>query len=115
MGLTYTYLHVHLIRNPLAYGITANQKADNPMLRGSSVELVQDAAKLLEGNKMIRYDLESGNLSVTDLGCVAAHYYIQVESVATFNEKLERFDLLLTDAELSHLICCATKFENVKI
>jgi replicative superfamily II helicase len=48
------------------------------------------------------------------LGRVAAHYYIQAESVATFNEKLKGFDSL-TDAELSHLICRATEFENVKI
>jgi activating signal cointegrator complex subunit 3 len=112
--LEYTYLYVRMIRNPLAYGITADQKADDPMLRTRSVELVQDAATLLASNEMVRYDLDSGNLSVTDLGRVAAHYYIQAESVATFNEKLKGFDSL-TDAELSHLICCATEFENVKI
>lgn len=112
--LTYTYLHVRMLRNPLAYGITADQKADDPMLRGRSVELVQDAARLLAGNEMVRYDIESGNLSVTDLGRTAAHYYIQAESVATFNEKLRGFDSL-SDGQLAHLICCATEFENVKI
>jgi activating signal cointegrator complex subunit 3 len=112
--LTYTYLHVRMLRNPLAYGITVDQKADDPMLRGRSVELVQDAAKLLAGNEMVRYDIQSGNLACTDLGRTAAHYYIQAESVATFNEKLGGFDSL-SDGELSHLICCATEFENVKI
>lgn len=112
--LTYTYLHVRMVRNPLAYGITADQKEDDPMLRGRSVELVQDAARLLAGNEMVRYDIESGNLSVTDLGRTAAHYYIQAESVATFNEKLRGFESL-SDGQLAHLICCATEFENVKI
>ena len=112
--LTYTYLHVRMIRNPLAYGITADQKADDPMLRGRGVELVEAASKLLDENKMLRYDVDSGNLSVTDLGRTAAHYYIQAESVAIFNEKLEGFDSL-TDTELCHLICCAREFENVKI
>ena len=112
--LTYTYLHVRMVRNPLAYGITADQKADDPLLRGRSVELVQDAARLLAANEMARYDIESGNLSVTDLGRTAAHYYIQAESVATFNGKLGVFESL-SDGELAHLICCATEFENVKL
>jgi activating signal cointegrator complex subunit 3 len=112
--LTYTYLHVRMLRNPLAYGISADQKADDPMLRGRSRELVHEAAKLLDSNQMLRYSVETGNLGVTDLGRVAAHFYIQAESVATFNDKLGNYESL-SDADLLHLVCCATEFENVKI
>jgi len=112
--LNYTYLHVRMLKNPLAYGITEDQKADDPMLRGRSMELVQHAAKLLDENQMLRYDVNSGNLAATNLGRVSANFYIQVASVAVFNEKLAS-GAPLTDAELCYLICCATEFENVKI
>ena len=112
--LNYTYLHVRMMKNPLAYGITSDQKADDPILKGRSMELVQQAAKLLDENMMLRYHLESGNLGVTDLGRVAAHFYIQAASVAIFNERLA-LDESPTDAALCHLICCATEFENVRI
>lgn len=60
------------------------------MLKGRCLELVTEAAKLLDSNKMLRLDLQSGNLGVADSGRVAAHFYIQAESVATFNEMLSR-------------------------
>ena len=87
--LTYTYLYVRMLRNPLAYGVSADQKADDPMLKRRCLELVTEAAKLLDSNKMLRLHLQSGNLSVADSGRVAAHFYIQAESVATFNDMLE--------------------------
>jgi len=84
------------------------------MLRGRSMELVQEAATLLDKNHMLRYEPVSGNLACTDLGRVAAHFYIREESVATFNDMLGGKQSP-TDADLCHVICCATEFENVRI
>lgn len=112
--LTYTYLYVRMVRNPLAYGISMDQHADDPTLRVRSRELIIEAAKTLEKNKMMRYHVESGNLGVVDIGRVAAHFYIQAESVSTFNEKLMH-DASPSDEALCHLICCASEFENVRI
>ena len=112
--LTYTYLYVRMVRNPLAYGISMDQHADDPTLRIRSRELIIEAAKTLEQNKMMRYHVESGNLGVVDIGRVAAHFYIQAESVSTFNEKLMH-DPSPSDEALCHLICCASEFENVRI
>lgn len=103
-----------MCRNPVAYGITLDQKEDDPMLRTRTFELVKDAAKLLDDRRMLRYDVESGNLAVTDLGRVASHFYLQNESVATFNEEL-KLNKFPTDADLMHLICCACEFENVRV
>lgn len=112
--LTYTYLYIRMLRNPLAYGINADQKADDPMLKGRCLELVTDAAKLLDSNKMLRLDLQSGNLGVAESGRVAAHFYIQAESVATFNEMLARTEEP-TDGDLCRVICSATEFCNMKL
>ena len=43
--LSYSYLHVRLQRNPLAYGITMEQMAADPSLEGHRRMLVERAAK----------------------------------------------------------------------
>jgi len=112
--LTYTYLYIRMLRNPLAYGINSDQKADDPMLRNRCLELVTEAAKLLDSNKMLRLDGPTGNLGVADSGRIAAHFYIQAESVATFNETLDRI-VTPSDSDLCRLICSATEFCNMKL
>lgn len=112
--LQYTYLHVRMMKNPLAYGINASQREEDPMLTKRSMELVQEAAKLLDNHRMIRYDVRSGNLAVTELGRVASHFYIRADSVAIFNNMLAALeDPGIPD--LMDLICNATEFENVKV
>lgn len=112
--LQYTYLHVRMIKNPIAYGINASESESDPMLERRSLELVKGAAKILDSYMMIRYDPLSGNLSVTDLGRVASHFYIRAESVSRFNEMLSR-NQSPTDADLLDIICNAQEFENVKV
>ena len=53
--LSYTYLYVRMLKNPLAYGISGDQKADDPMLRSHCLQLVTDAAKYLSTNRMINF------------------------------------------------------------
>jgi replicative superfamily II helicase len=112
--LRYTYLYVRMLKNPLAYGITADQKSDDPMLRGRCMELVLEAVSFLSLNHMVNYHQESGHLGMTDLGRVAAHFYVQAESVSRFNEamKLRPFP---TDAQLLRMVSTATEFENVRV
>lgn len=114
MWLKYSYLYIRMLRNPLAYGISADEKADDPTLTRRCTRLIMDAARLLNQNKMIRYSEESGNLSVARSGKVAAHFYVQAESIATFNEMLER-GLEVTDGFLIKMVCAATEFHNMKV
>jgi activating signal cointegrator complex subunit 3 len=112
--LSYTYLYIRMQKNPLAYGITADQKSDDPMLRGRLMELVQEAASFLASNQMVNYHAGSGNLGMTNLGRVAAHFYIQAESVCNFNEAMARRPFP-TDTELLRMVSTATEFENVRV
>ena len=113
--IRYTYLHVRMCKNPLAYGISAVQHESDPTMRQRSRELVIEAAKLLDQRKMVRYSPASGNLAVCNLGRVASHFYIRNQSVATFNEMLEKRRASPTDADLLHVMCCADEFENVRV
>lgn len=65
--IRYTYLHVRMCRNPLAYGISPVQHESDPTLRERSRELAVNAAKLLDERKMIRYNPDSGNVAVTNV------------------------------------------------
>lgn len=98
----------------MAYGISADQKADDPRLRRRCIQLVHDAAKTLDSNKMLRYHEDTGNLSVANNGRVAAHFYIRAESIATFNDMLAH-DKHLTVEEVCRVICSASEFQNIKV
>ena len=69
--LSYTYLYVRMLKNPLAYGINADQKMDDPSLHGRLLELVREAATVLSQEKMVSFHPQSGNLSMTTLGRVS--------------------------------------------
>lgn len=112
--LTYTYLYTRMLRNPLAYGINADQKADDPMLRSVCKDLVMKSAAFLDQNQMIRYDPKSGNLAVVNRGRVAAHFYVQTESMSSFREMMQ-FMPSPTDSDLCRVICSANEFQQLKI
>lgn len=113
--IRYTYLHVRMCKNPLAYGVSSVQHESDPTLRKRSEELAIEAAKLLDERKMVRFNPESGNLAVTNMGRVASHFYIRNQSVATFNEMMEQKRDYATDADLLHIMCCADEFENLRV
>lgn len=104
-----------MCKNPLAYGISAVQHESDPTLRQRSRELAIEAAKLLDERQMVRYNPDSGNLAVCNLGRVASHFYIRNQSIATFNEMLEKRRASPRDADLLHVMCCADEFENVRV
>lgn len=70
--LSYTYFHVRLRRNPLAYGLNAMDLALDPQLVQHRRELLLLAIKALVKNQMIAFDENSGFLVPTDLGRTAA-------------------------------------------
>jgi activating signal cointegrator complex subunit 3 len=113
--LSYTYLYVRMMRNPIAYGITFDESSDDPMLASKRLWLIEGAAKTLDECRMVRYDATSGQLAVTDLGRVASHYYLVCESVRIFNEALSTPHAALTDGDAIKLVCLAKEFEQVKV
>lgn len=120
--LTYTYMYVRMLRNPLSYGIDYAVRARDPVLHTHCAKLIHDAAKRLDAARMVRYDPDTGALGVTDLGRVGSHYYIGVATIELLNERLGLADAagtaatppILQDAELIELVCMAKEFEAVK-
>ena len=52
--LSYTFLFVRMGKNPVAYGMSFEEKFEDPQLDKKRVELVRDAAELLDRCMMIR-------------------------------------------------------------
>ena len=116
--LSYTYLYVRMLRNPLAYGMGFDATEDDPLLEQRRLQLVLDAAKRLGHCQMVRLDERSGNLAVTDLGRVASHYYIHNDSIETFNTVTDGYATAGVEPgypEVLDLISQADEFRNVKV
>lgn len=109
--LKYTYLHVRLAQNPLVYGCDHFEIESDPTLATIRSRLVINAARQLDEAQMCRYNQESGELEVTDLGRIASHFYINYETITRYNElikdNMEMQDLL-------GLIGEAQEFQQIK-
>ncbi len=65
--LSYTYLHVRMVKNPLAYGIRPEAARDDYGLVAHRHKLIAHAAQTLDKERMVRYDARNGFLHITDL------------------------------------------------
>ncbi|CAK0786311.1 hypothetical protein CVIRNUC_009524 [Coccomyxa viridis] len=110
--LSYTYLFVRMLKNPLAYGIAWEEIVSDPRLEGHRKTLITTAARQLEKCKMARFDERSGQLYVTELGRVASHYYIRHSSIVAFNDMLKPH---MSEAEFLAMLAHSSEFENVAV
>jgi len=110
--LSYTYMHVRSLQNPLVYGITWETLVADRNLEEHRRDLAAKAAKELNRCHMARFDERSGQLYTTDLGRVASHYYINHESIEHFNQTMHS---ALTISEIIALISQSSEFENIMV
>lgn len=105
--LSYTFLFIRMMRNPIAYGIPHEHILLDPQLHQKRTQLILDAVTTLDQCMMVRFSphttgmmshsgsggsgsvmMMDGSLGVTDLGRVASHYYLQHGSIEAFNSML---------------------------
>ena len=110
--LGYTYLYVRMLRNPSLYGASEADREGDPLLEQRRIDLVHTAATLLDKTQLVRYERKSGQLQATDLGRVAAYYYVTHQTVSVYNEHLKP---TLTDIELLRLFALSTDFSNISV
>lgn len=110
--LSYTFLYPRLRKNPLAYGISHDEKLADPDLVQHRTTLIVKAAQVLDAARMVRFNEVNGYLHITDLGRVASHFYIKVESVQLFNEQMKQN---MTEAAILSMISQSSEFDNIKV
>lgn len=110
--LGYTYLYVRMLRAPRVYGVPLSAIDDDPLLTAFRADLVHTAAAALDRGALVKYDRRSGALASTDLGRVAAHFYIAHASMATYKDHLAPS---MTDIEIFRLFALSAEFKHVVV
>lgn len=110
--LAYTFLYVCMLRSPSLYGIPADEFKEDPFLERRRADLAHSAAVLLHTGGLINYDRQSGSFQITDIGRVAALYYVTHKSMATYNEHLRPS---MSDIELFRLFCMSSEFKHMSV
>ncbi|KAJ3810639.1 Sec63-domain-containing protein [Lentinula lateritia] len=110
--LGYTYLFVRMRKNPIVYGIDRNAVVDDPMLGSKRNELVTQAAQVLVHARMIEFDDQTGAFKITDLGRIAARYYIQYQSIEIFKKI---FRPKMSEADVLGMLSKSTEFNQIQM
>jgi antiviral helicase SLH1 len=98
-----------LLREPdliSVIGISRETPVDDPQLGGKRHELARIAAEKLAAAHMIIYDQRSGAFTITDLGRIAAKYYIRHSSIEVFNKE---FRPKMTEADVLAMLSMSTE------
>ncbi|KAK1135499.1 hypothetical protein K0M31_000088 [Melipona bicolor] len=110
--LSYTYLFVRMKLNYHVYGIPYQVIMEDPNLERKRKELIDTAAKELDEAKMIRYNTNTGDLSATNLGRIASHFYLKYDTIEIFNKLIKSF---MTEAEIFAMISQSQEFGQLKV
>jgi replicative superfamily II helicase len=70
------------------------------------------AAKALTKNQMLVFDESNGFFTPTDLGRIAANYYLRSDSVEVFNQALHA---RCSEADILGVISCSHEFDGLKV
>ncbi|KAJ2642524.1 activating signal cointegrator 1 complex subunit 3, partial [Coemansia sp. RSA 1694] len=109
--LGYTYMFIRMQKNPLVYGLTGDELADDPMLGQRRSELVINAAKELSRLQMIVFDADTGYMAAKDLGRISSSYYLRHQSVEVFNQTMRP---RMTEADGIALLCLSKEFDQIR-
>eukprot|EP00931_Biecheleriopsis_adriatica_P074347 TRINITY_DN48427_c0_g1_i1.p1 TRINITY_DN48427_c0_g1~~TRINITY_DN48427_c0_g1_i1.p1 ORF type:complete len:2277 (-),score=572.30 TRINITY_DN48427_c0_g1_i1:97-6843(-) len=108
--LRYTYLFVRFFRTPQKYGITQQDFDTDPTLEKKRREFSNEAAQKLFNARLIRID-NNKNYSATDLGRVAARFYVDWETAESFSKGLVKG---MSDDRILALFGKAHEFSQLK-
>ena len=110
--LGYTYFYVRMLCNPQLYGVPIDAVDADPVLKDRRLDLAHSAAAMLDKHNLVKYDRRSGALQSTDLGRIASHYYVSIDTIAAFNEHLRP---TFGDIELLRLFTQADEFKYMVV
>ncbi|KAL7424447.1 putative steryl acetyl hydrolase mug81 [Cryptotrichosporon argae] len=108
----YTYLFVRMRKEPMVYGMSHDEPRDDPQLGRKRSELVTQAARHLAAAKMIQFDEHTSTFAITDLGRIAAKYYIKYNTVEVF---APLFKSNMGNADIFAMLSQATEFAQIQV
>jgi antiviral helicase SLH1 len=87
-----------------------DEVSNDPSLHSKRSTLVMNAAKELAEARMVAFDRELGNFVITDLGRIAAKYYIRHNSIEIFNKE---FRPKMSEADVLAMLCMSTEVNYI--
>lgn len=87
-------------------GMAHEEPADDPQLGNKRHQLVTSAARKLEAAGMVMFNESTKSLVITDLGRIAAKYYIRTQSIEIFNKE---FRPIMSEADVLGLLSMSTE------
>ena len=121
----YTYLMVRMRKNPFQYGMLPtclcaapadllilptgmgwDEVKNDPQLYAKRRQLITAAASQLAEARMIAFERATGNLFITDLGRIAAKYYVRHKSVEIF---IQQFRPKMSEADVLGMLSESTE------
>lgn len=87
-------------------GIPYDELGDDPQLGSKRTQLVTAAAKKLASARMIRFDETLQNFTITEVGRIAAKYYIRHATIEIFNED---FKPVMSEADVLAVLSRSTE------
>lgn len=110
--LTYSYLYIRMLKNPVLYGVPVDLVKEDPTLQTFISSLLYTAASVLEKSGLVKFERKSGHLQGTELGRIASHYYCTHQSMSTYNNLLRP---TLSEIELFRVFSQSSEFRNITI
>jgi antiviral helicase SLH1 len=89
--------------------MTHDALRDDRSLNGKRHQLVLSAADSLVEARMIDHAKQSGSFTITDLGRIAAKYYIHHKSITIFNQVLEAH---MTEERVLFMVSLSTEVSD---
>lgn len=77
-------------KEPFIYGMPHDEPKDDPQLGNKRNELIAQSARQLSAAKMIRFDEITNSFQISDLGRIAAKYYLKYQTMEVFSGSICR-------------------------
>ena len=86
--LKYTFLFQRMLKNPEVYGLSKDDFINDKDLFKRRCDLIHSAARLLEKNSLIKYDINKAEFISNNIGKISSYYYIKYNSMGTYNQNI---------------------------
>lgn len=110
--LSLTYLYIRMLQNPVLYSITVDEREADTVLSRRRAELIHSAAIELHNSGLIRYNKKTGELLGTEMGKIAADFYVTHRSMAIYTERLKECN---SDIDLLRVFSVSGEFRHMRV
>lgn len=109
LGLT--YLYIRMLKSPKLYQVGADY-ADDKALHWKRADLVHSAFTILDNHKLVNYNAETGLVIPTELGKIAAGFYIGHSTMFMYHNKLKPW---MSEIDVLRIFASSDEFKYVPV